>query len=181
MFFDPALFPFTTTLETQWRVVRDELERLETHHFEEWPEKHLYGEGWDVFGFYFLGRQFPENCQLCPETARLLATIPGLKSAGFSVLQPGTTIAPHVGYSPALLVCHLAVIVPDECALRVGNEQRQWEPGKCLVFNDMVEHEAWNRSSSRRVVLLIEFARPGAKLGELRMSGELSEFHKTLK
>jgi hypothetical protein len=45
----------------------------------------------------------------------------------------------------------------------------------------MVEHEAWNRGASRRVVLLIEFARPGAEVGELHMSQDLANFRKILK
>jgi beta-hydroxylase len=181
MFYDTTAFDFTMQLEAQWRAVLHELERLETPHFQAWPEKHLYGAGWDVFGFYFLGRKFPENCLLCPETTRLLESIPGLQSAGFSVLQPGTSIAPHVGYSHALLVCHLGLLIPDGCAIRVGSQSRGWEPGKCLIFNDMIEHEAWNHGVSRRVVLLIEFARPGAEVRELHMSEDLASFRKTLK
>jgi len=181
MFYDTTAFDFTTMLEANWRTILHELEQLETRQFQEWPEKHLYGKGWDVFGFYFLGSKLPDNCLLCPETTQVLEAIPGMKSAGFSVLQPGTSIAPHVGYSHALLVCHLGLIIPEACGIRVGSEKRHWEPGRCLIFNDMVEHEAWNHSVSRRVVLLIEFARPGAQLNELHMSRELADFHKTLK
>jgi aspartyl/asparaginyl beta-hydroxylase (cupin superfamily) len=43
----------------------------------------------------------------------------------------------------------------------VGLETRSWGEGECLVFDDTVEHEAWNRSAKTRVVLLLDFLRPG--------------------
>lgn len=175
MFYDVSTFSFTPTLEAGWRDVLGELEGLDPQSFMEWPERSLYNQGWDAFGFYFLGRRFDENCRRCPRTAALVEQIPGLLTAGFSCLQPGTAIAPHVGYSHSLLVGHLALIVPDGCAIRVGPETRGWEPGKVMVFNDMVEHEAWNRGTSRRVVLLFEFLKPGATLDDLTMSEELQE------
>ncbi len=36
--------------------------------------------------------------------------------------------------------------MPPRCALRVANEVRAWKEGKCLVFDDTSEHEAWNLS-----------------------------------
>lgn len=89
--------------------------------------------------------------------------MPGLTTAGFSRLAPGTHIQPHVGYTSAVLRCHLGLVVPDEgCALRVGEDTRTWAEGRCVVFDDTVEHEAWNRSGSDRIVLLVDFLRPGA-------------------
>jgi hypothetical protein len=55
-----------------------------------------------------------------------------------------------------------ALIVPDGCALQVGSEVRRWHEGKCLVFDDTVEHSAWNNSTESRIVLLVDFVRPGA-------------------
>jgi ornithine lipid ester-linked acyl 2-hydroxylase len=45
--------------------------------------------------------------------------------------------------------------------LRVGDEVRAWQGGECLVFDDTTEHEAWNRSNADRLVLLLDFLRPG--------------------
>jgi aspartyl/asparaginyl beta-hydroxylase (cupin superfamily) len=58
------------------------------------------------------------------------------------------------------LICHLPLIVPQGCELRVGNETRQWVEGKAWVFDDTIEHEAWNRSAETRVILLFEIWRP---------------------
>ena len=65
------------------------------------------------------------------------------------------------------LICHLPIIVPENCgALRVGSEQRAWVEGETLIFDDSIEHEAWNTSNKERVVLLFEIWRPELSEGE---------------
>jgi aspartyl/asparaginyl beta-hydroxylase (cupin superfamily) len=66
------------------------------------------------------------------------------------------------------LICHLPLIVPPGCAIRVGSEVRAWEEGKLLIFDDSIEHEAWNRSEELRVILLFEIWRPEIGDGERR-------------
>jgi beta-hydroxylase len=89
---------------------------------------------------------------------RLLERIPNLVTAGFSSLRPGTQIAPHTGYPDGVLRCHLGLIVPDnDCGIRVGAEIRHWEVGKCLIFDDTLDHEAWNNSDRTRIILLLDF------------------------
>ena len=79
----------------------------------------------------------------------------------FSRLTPGTRIPPHNGLLNTRLICHLPIIVPKDCgALRVGNEQRSWVEGEMLIFDDSIEHEAWNTSKEERVILLFEVWRP---------------------
>ena len=99
-------------------------------------EKNLYNQGWKVFGLYAFGNKLEENCQLCPQTTQLVEKIPGLTTAGFSRLASGTKITPHVGYSDKVLRCHLGLIVPLACALRVGSKTKSWQRGKCFIFDD---------------------------------------------
>jgi ornithine lipid ester-linked acyl 2-hydroxylase len=162
MFQDPAEFPFTSLLEGGWLKVREELENLHKSNFVPWPERFLYGQGWDVFGFYAFGKKLPANCALCPETTRMIEQIPGLTTAGFSSLAPGTHIAPHVGYTTAVFRCHLGLVVPEGCSMRVGSETREWKEGECLIFDDTVEHEVWHRGDRPRVILLLDFLRNSA-------------------
>ena len=42
----------------------------------------------------------------------------------------------------------------------MGNETRYWEEGKCIIFDDSYEHEAWNKSDETRVVLIIDAWNP---------------------
>ena len=37
------------------------------------------------------------------------------------------------------------------------DETRQWQEGRCLIFDDTVQHEAWNNSDLPRGVLLLDF------------------------
>jgi aspartyl/asparaginyl beta-hydroxylase (cupin superfamily) len=160
MFYSNDQFPFTKTLEQNWQSIRNELQRLKDGQFLDWPEKHLYGEGWTVFGLISFGIELDKNTKLCPETTRLVKQIPGIQTAGFSHMRPGTHITPHVGHPEGVLRCHLGLMIPENCALRVGDETRKWEEGKCMVFDDTIEHEAWNKSDKSRVVLLLDFKAP---------------------
>jgi aspartyl/asparaginyl beta-hydroxylase (cupin superfamily) len=102
----------------------------------------------------------------CPATMAAISDLPIPIIAGrspmvlFSILEPGTHIAPHNGMLNTRLICHLPLIVPDGCRLRVGNHSRAVEAGKMLIFDDSIEHEAWNNGDAIRVILLFEIWRP---------------------
>ena len=164
MFYDTTLFPFTSVLAQNWRVIRAELDALNAREFIDWPEHSLYGDhGWETFGLYAFGHRQPEACARCPQTEQLVKRIPGLMMAGFSRLAPGAHIVPHrgyEGYSGYVLRVHLGLDIPDDCALRVGTRTKSWQEGECLVFDDSFEHEAWNRSNRTRTVLLCDFLNP---------------------
>jgi beta-hydroxylase len=163
MFYDPAEFPFTSGLEKSFAAIRREVEALPPNEFKPWPEKMMYENRWDVFVLYNFGRKLEGNCALCPETTRAIENVPGLTTAGFSWMAAGTYIKPHTGYTDTVLRCHLGLIVPPDCALLVGGETRSWQEGKTLIFDDTVVHEAWNRSNSQRVVLLLDFEKRGKR------------------
>lgn len=145
-FYESYEFPFAALLEMNWQTILSELQQIQDQDFIPWSEKYLYEDGWSIFGLYGYGLRIEKNCELCPETTKLVEQIPNLLTAGFSNLAPGTHIAPHTGYPDGVLRCHLGLIVPERCAIRIGDETRTWQEGKCLIFNDTIEHEAWNRS-----------------------------------
>ena len=39
----------------------------------------------------------------------------------------------------------------------VDDEQKEWEPGKMFVFDDMIRHSAYNGSDEERVLLMVDF------------------------
>ncbi|NJK34308.1 MAG: aspartyl/asparaginyl beta-hydroxylase domain-containing protein [Oscillatoriales cyanobacterium SM2_2_1] len=160
MFKEVSEFEFVTHLEAHWEDIVRELEQIDAGSFLAWPEKYLYEQGWDIFGLYAFGLKIAKNCQKCPTTTRLVEAIPGMVTAGFSSLQPGTHIAPHTGYPDGVLRCHMGLVGCEGCTLRVGDETRSWTEGKCLVFDDTTEHEVWHRGSAARVVLLLDFKLP---------------------
>lgn len=121
---------------------------------------------WSAFHLIEFGRRVEANCQHCPDTLEALAGIPQphnvnrSPSAMYSVLEPHTHIPPHTGISNTRLVCHLPLIVPSGCHFRVGNEVRPWQEGEAWVFDDTIDHEAWNDSDERRVILLCDVWNP---------------------
>ena len=101
-----------------------------------------------------------------PATMAALNDVPLCRAPGrtpsvlFSRLVRRTRIPAHHGQVNARLICHLPLIVPPGCGLRVGNETRSWVEGQTLIFDDSIEHEAWNNSDRTRVVLLFDIWRP---------------------
>ncbi len=83
-----------------------------------------------------------------------------------SVLRPGTHIPPHNGMLNTRLICHLPLVVPAGCRLRVGNETRPVEQDRLMIFDDSIEHEAWNDGDATRIVLLFEIWRPELSFAE---------------
>jgi aspartate beta-hydroxylase len=121
---------------------------------------------WSVLQLIADGTPVEANAQACPTTTLLCAALdmPAVASRSpnlmFSILDPHTHIPAHRGVTNTRLVLHLPLIVPDACAIRVGDETRTWTPGKAMVFDDTVEHEAWNDSDKVRVVLIADLWRP---------------------
>jgi aspartyl/asparaginyl beta-hydroxylase (cupin superfamily) len=158
MFYDTSYFSFVKKLEDKWKDIFTEYQSLKTGIFP-YEQTDLYQGEWDVFPFVFFGKIFLDNCKMCPVTWDLLCQIPGITTASFSILRSSTEISPHTGFTKKVIRCHLALEVPNQCAIIVGNESRLWKKGKCLFFDDTVEHSAYNRSAQDRVVLLLDIDR----------------------
>jgi aspartyl/asparaginyl beta-hydroxylase (cupin superfamily)/Flp pilus assembly protein TadD len=147
--------PETTPL-VQWR---------ELNHSRRWSVYYLWREGVAV----------PENLARCPRTAQALKAwppcdVPGYSpSAVFSILDAKTRIPPHTGVSNTRLIVHLPLMVPPGCGFRVGGERREWQPGKAFVFDDTIEHEAWNDSDVSRAVLIFDIWSPYVSAAEREM------------
>jgi aspartate beta-hydroxylase len=121
---------------------------------------------WSAFYLWKDGDMIRENLARCPHTVAALDAVPLARvtnrspSVLFSLLRPGARIPPHCGLINTRLICHLPLIVPPGCAFRVGNDVREPVEGKAWVFDDTIEHEAWNQSTQTRVILLFEIWRP---------------------
>ncbi|MDB5481377.1 MAG: aspartyl beta-hydroxylase [Caulobacteraceae bacterium] len=121
---------------------------------------------WSAFFLFQDGEAVSGNGHRCPATMAALAVAPQphvvrrSPAAMFSVLQPKTRIPPHTGVSNTRLVVHLPLILPGDCGFRVGNETRAWREGEAWVFDDTIEHEAWNDSDRPRTILIFDIWSP---------------------
>ena len=179
-FFDTNQFLWVAELEAAWVEISAEfqalLESQQAHllpyiqypknaPLEQW-EALNHNDGWRAAHLLQNGMTNWLNVKNCPTAMRLLAQLPqpcivgSGPNAMFSLLAPHTHIPPHTGINNARLVCHLPLIVPEGCWFRVGSQTRQWEPGKLLIFDDTIEHEAMNPSDHLRVVLIFDIWHP---------------------
>lgn len=188
-FYDREQFPWLPALEAKTDSIREELLGLWRESQDRFTPYIKYNPGepvnqwqelnhsrqWSSFDLWRGGVPQQENLERCPVTAQALqeldvADIAGLcPNAMFSALAPKTHIPPHHGETNARLVAHLPLIIPDKCTLRVGFEERQWELGKTLIFDDTLEHEAVNDSDELRVVLIFDMWNPLLTLEEREM------------
>jgi aspartyl/asparaginyl beta-hydroxylase (cupin superfamily) len=185
-FYDRSLFPWFEELEAATDMIRGELEGAlaaakddfapyiaypkgtpvnqwgELNHSARWSSLHLWRDG---------VRQ-EAACKLCPKTAALLEHLPLADQPGyaptamFSALDARTKIPAHTGSTNVRLLCHLPLILPGPARFRVGNETRDWKMGEAWVFDDTIEHEAWNDADELRVILIFDIWNPFLDVGE---------------
>ena len=169
--YDNKLFPWVAGIEANWTTIRGELDRVLLRRGELPNIQDITVDarsitkdaGWKIFLLVAYGIKSEPNIALCPETWRIVQKIPGLKTAMFSVFQPGKRLPPHRGPYNGVLRLHLGVLVPEHngnLGIRIGSERRSWSEGSVLIFDDAYEHEAWNETGNPRVVLFVDFEKP---------------------
>jgi aspartate beta-hydroxylase len=179
-FYERSQFDWVTCIEEQTDQIRKELTAVmhgpsrfspyvksDSTHLGRNDQGLDDNDSWSALYLWEHSHLVPENAALFPNTLKALEAVPmpdiakQAPMALFSKLAPDTRIPPHNGLLNTRLICHLPLIVPGNCgALRVGNEERPWVEGKLLIFDDTIEHEAWNNSDQERVILLFEIWRP---------------------
>ena len=179
-FHDREEFPFLAEVEAATDGIRAEYEALvklktaELVPYTQYPDHVPLAQwrelnnnpDWTAIHLIQNGRSVDANAKHCPATMELLSTLPqptipgAAPNAMFSLLAPRTRIPPHTGVANVRLVAHLALIVPPNCSFRVGATTRDWRVGEAFVFDDTIEHEAWNDSDELRVVLIFDLWPP---------------------
>jgi aspartyl/asparaginyl beta-hydroxylase (cupin superfamily) len=179
-FFERGDFPWLDAVEAATDAIRSELTTilvadragLEPYiaypdgvPLDRWRELNK-SRRWSAYFLANQGVEQPSHIARCPLTMRALEGVP-LCDVGsraptifFSILDASTQIPPHSGVTNTRLTVHLPLIVPANCGFRVGSETREWVPGKAWVFDDTIEHEAWNRSDTPRAILIFDIWNP---------------------
>ncbi len=170
-FFAEEKFPWAGAVKARWREVESEAKRLLAERerlpaFQEISSEVAYitqDRQWKTFMLVGYGLRSQRGLDYCPATAALLREIPGLRTAFFSILEPGKRLPLHRGPYNGVLRLHLGLVVPSDarkCWIRVGGEERFWQPGQVLIFDDALMHEVHNDTTEARVVLFVDFLRP---------------------
>jgi aspartyl/asparaginyl beta-hydroxylase (cupin superfamily) len=179
-FLDREQFPWLQSLEAAAEDIRSELMNvlvadragLEAYidypagvPLDQWRELNK-SRRWSAYYLWNQSVPNPEHLARCPRTAQALQQTPQCDVAAraptafFSILEPHTRIPPHTGVTNTRLTVHLPLIVPPGCGFRVGGETREWVPGQAWVFDDTIEHEAWNESDEARAILIFDVWNP---------------------
>jgi aspartate beta-hydroxylase len=125
-----------------------------------------HSRDWSVYSLWHDGAPLPEHQAACPKTTAALAKLPMCDVPGyapgafFSVLQPRTQLPPHCGTTNTRSIVHLPLAIPEGCRFRVGAQTRPWQKGHAWVFDDTIEHEAWNDSAQVRIILIFDIWNP---------------------
>lgn len=179
-FYDRTLFPWLSELEAATPVIQTELTALLEESFDDFAPYIAYPKGapvnqwgelnhsrkWTSLWLWKDGEKQQSVCDRCPQTAALLESLPMARqesfapTAVFSALQPHTHIPAHTGSANVRLLTHLPLILPGPARFRVGNTTREWKMGKAWVFDDTIEHEAWNDADEMRVILIFDIWNP---------------------
>ena len=169
--YDNATFPWIAAIEREWATIRSELDRVLIRQSDLPSFQHISSDvktitndtGWKTFILTGYGLKSGRNIAQCPQTWRIVRKIPGLKTAMFSIFEPGKHLPPHRGPYNGVLRLHLGLRVPeprDRLAIRVESTVCHWQEGQALVFDDAYEHEAWNHTDETRVILFVDFVKP---------------------
>jgi aspartate beta-hydroxylase len=179
-FFDRADFPWIASVEAATADIRQELLQLLEAAREDFAPYVNHEPGaplnqwrdlnnsrrWSALFLYKDGEPQQKHIERCPRTVAALAHAPQVDipkrgpTAFFSRLEPKTYIPAHTGSSNTRLTVHIPLIVPPACRFRVGGSVREWQVGTAFLFDDTIEHEAWNDSDEQRVVLIFDIWNP---------------------
>jgi len=154
------------------RVLAEDADRLEPYiaypegaPIDQWKELN-HSRRWSAFYLWREGRPLDDHLARCPRTAELLARLPLADVADhaptvfFSVLDAKSRIPPHTGVTNTRVIVHVPLVVPPGCGFRVGSQTCEWRPGQAWVFDDTIEHEAWNDSDVPRGILIFDVWNP---------------------
>jgi aspartyl/asparaginyl beta-hydroxylase (cupin superfamily) len=121
---------------------------------------------WSTYTLWHDGTPVEDHIAKCPKTAAVLARLPLCDLPGyapgayFSVLRPRTRLPAHTGTTNTRSIVHLPLVIPERCGFRVGSQVRVWQRGEAWVFDDTIEHEAWNDSDETRIILIFDIWNP---------------------
>jgi aspartyl/asparaginyl beta-hydroxylase (cupin superfamily) len=166
--YDPAAFDWVPEVEAQWTTIRDELRSAigeQDGVLQSYPDPNMTNRkgAWKTAGLMYWTFPSDRYIAMFPKTWAILKKIPHLTSASLLLLEPNSTIKPHLGDANAMIRCHMGLIVPapaPRCGLRVKGTTFSWEEGRILMFNDAHEHTAWNNTDQNRYILSFDVMRP---------------------
>jgi beta-hydroxylase len=174
-------FPGLQLLREHWLTIRDEAMVLHARQSFEATRaagspgyydvgfRTFYKQGWSKYYLKWYGAPHRSAQQTCPATLALLARIPSIKAAMFSVLPPNSALSLHSDPLACSMRYHLGLRTPnsEHCYISVDGIRVHWKDGEDFVFDETYPHYVRNDSDQIRVILMCDVARPMNFAGRL--------------
>ena len=196
-FFERSYFPWLEELEAATEAIRKELlqvlvaDRDGLQPYIDFPldmpldqfRELNRSRRWSAYFLWNQSQPVTSHMARCPTTVRLLESIPRCHiearapTAFFSILDANTRIPAHVGVTNTRCTVHVPLVVPPNCGFRVGSTTREWVPGEAWVFDDTINHEAWNLSDTPRAILIFDIWNPLLSAAERDMIQTATEIY----
>ncbi len=166
---DVKNFPELKPLKDNWEMIRDEGMKLFDEGYIRAAAKYndvgfnsFFRTGWKRFYLKWYDDFLPSAKMLCPKTAALVASIPSVNAAMFTLLPPGSRLVSHRDPFAGSLRYHLGLLTPnsDQCHIVVDGESYAWRDGEDVMFDETYIHYAENQTDQTRLILLCDIERP---------------------
>jgi hypothetical protein len=167
-FFETHSFNWVKFLEENYETIYNELKNYlkknETTDYKPYFNSNLVNNknSWETIPVMVWGIQYT-RLKNFKTLKKLIQTFPEVVSLSFNKLNPGGKILPHQGDTNGIYRAHLGLQITEKLpsvGFRVNSTKKSWENGKVFVFCDAFEHEAWNNSTTERIILSIDVIRP---------------------
>ncbi|HEX7048248.1 MAG TPA: aspartyl/asparaginyl beta-hydroxylase domain-containing protein [Gammaproteobacteria bacterium] len=178
---DLADFAELEEIRKNWKTIRDEalaLQRGKAFEHTTRRDSQAYYDvgfhtffkyGWSKYYLKWYGYTHESGKRSCPETVRILESVPGVKGALFTLLPPGSKLTPHSDPFACSLRYHLGLATPnsDACWINIDGTTYSWRDGDALLFDETYIHHAANDTGEHRLILMCDIARPMNGFGRI--------------
>ena len=168
-FVDHKIFPELKVLHDNWETIRDEALKLndkgaikKSDDLDDLGFNSFFKTGWTRFYIKWYSSSLASAERLCPETLRMVESIPSIKGAMFAMLPPGARLVKHRDPFAGSLRYHMGLTTPndDACFIDVDGTKYSWRDGEVVMFDETYIHYAENKTDQNRIILFLDIRRP---------------------
>jgi len=158
-------------LKDNWKVIRDEVLKIYNRGDMKQIKDDFFftkiaDDKWKRYYIKWYADSADDAKRELPETTKLIDSLPEIKSAMISVLEPGSRITAHQGPFFPVTRYHLGLKTPKQlkgaqkCWIKVDGIEYQWRDGEDMLFDDTYVHEVHNDTDEVRIILFCDVQRP---------------------
>ena len=181
VYFTEDQFAESTFIKSNYQIIKNEVENYFNNNIEEKLKPgfipHSWdGKGWKSIGLYAFGFKRNSNCKKFPELTKIVESIPSMTSAQISVMQPNTSLMPHIDDTSAVVRIHLGIQIPGqlpELGFRMSGREVTWKEGELLILSPVRPHYAWNKTNQSRIVVIVDVVHQQYLDRKLRICGNV--------